>query len=135
MLKKVILFAISIFISLFCMNLYAYNWAEWDISKTSFTIDVRSLTPGWDKILDVAWSWNSKSVMNNILAEIIYDLMAAIWVTWVLAMTIWWGYMIVNLWKDDLLSKWKSIFQGWLIALSIALMSWLIVKLVAFLLY
>lgn len=139
MSKKIILSLLISLISLFFTNInnnvYSYTWDESNnIASTWFTIKVKELSPWWDSILAQA-SPNPQTTMLNILALIIENLMVAIWVVAILVMTIWWGYMIMHLWQDDMLSKWKSIFKSWLIALVVALWSWLLVKLVAFLLY
>lgn len=136
MFKNILSYLVIILTScLFISNIYATSSSDWDISTTSFKINVLDLTPGWDNIINVAGWGSQKQVMANILAEIIYDLMVAIWVTAILTMTIGWAYMIIYAWQDDLLSKWKTIFKTWLIALSVALLSWLLIKLVSFLLY
>lgn len=139
MLKKIVLILTIlsiIFISINTINVYWYDWTEWSITSSWFEIKIRSLTPGWDSILGTAWSVIApKDTMLNILLLIIENLMTAIWVIAILVMTIWWGYMIMNIWQDDMLTKWKSIFKSWLIALAVALWSWLLVKLVTFLLY
>jgi hypothetical protein len=50
-------------------------------------------------------------------------------------MVIWWWYMIIYSWQEELLSKWKKIFMAGIISLIIALLSWLIVNFVNYLLY
>lgn len=61
--------------------------------------------------------------------------MIAIWVISLLVMTIWAWYMIFYHWQDELLSKGKSIFNSWIIALIVALSSYYIVSLVRLILY
>lgn len=141
MLKKIILSSLLIIISFFFTNInpttYSYTWDKQnDISSTWFTIHVKELSPWWNSIFtQIKVADTPKDTMLNILALIIENLMVAIWVVAILVMTIWWGYMIMYVWQDDMLSKWKSIFKSWLLALIAALWSWLLVKLVAFLLY
>lgn len=140
MSKKIILALLITLISLFFINIdnnvYSYTWdVENNIASTWFTIKVQELSPWWNSILKNTTSTSPKDTMLNILALIIEDLMVAIWVIAILVMTIWWGYMIMNAWQEDMTSKWKSIFKSWLTALVVALWSWLLVKLVAFLLY
>jgi hypothetical protein len=53
----------------------------------------------------------------------------------VFIMTLWAWYMIIYHGQDEFLSKWKSIFMSWIIALAVALSAWVIVKLFAYLLY
>jgi hypothetical protein len=50
-------------------------------------------------------------------------------------MTIGWWYMIFDWWDWALLWKWKTMFKVWIISIVIALSSWLLVKLVVYLLY
>lgn len=140
MSKKIILSLLITLISLFFTNInnnvYSYTWdVENNIASTWFTIKIQELSPWWKSILNPTISTNPTTTMLNILALIIENLMVAIWVVAILVMTIWWGYMIMNAWQEDMTSKWKSIFKSWLIALVVALWSWLLVKLVAFLLY
>lgn len=139
MLKKIILSSLLIIISFFFTNInhttYSYTWDKDNIASTWFTISVNQLSPWWKSIIP-SWAKKApKETMIDILSLIIENLMVAIWVVAILVMTIWWGYMIMHLWQDDMLTKWKSIFKSWLIALLVALWSWLLVKLVAFLLY
>ena len=61
--------------------------------------------------------------------------MIAIWAISLLVMTIWAWYMIFYHWQDELLSKGKSIFNAWIIALIVALSSYYIVSLVRLILY
>ena len=52
-----------------------------------------------------------------------------------LVMTIWTWYMILYHWEDELLSKWKYMFNSWIIALVVALSSYYIVSLLESILY
>ena len=61
--------------------------------------------------------------------------MIPFWTLALFVMTIWWGYMVMSNWQDETLSKWKRIFRWWLISLSIALCSYVMVALLTFLLY
>ncbi len=80
-------------------------------------------------------SGDTKQVVNFVLWTIIQKLMIAIWVISLLVMTIWAWYMIFYHWQDELLSKGKSIFNSWIIALIVALSSYYIVSLVRLILY
>ncbi len=101
----------------------------WDLTKQDFTIDTSKFTP-------VAHhSGNVKQVVNFVLWTIIQKLMIAIWAISLLVMTIWAWYMIFYHWQDELLSKGKSIFNAWIIALIVALSSYYIVSLVRLILY
>ena len=87
------------------------------------------------------WMWNSALVWTSLdtaqkfLNVTVIKLMVVIWATSLLIMTIWWGYMIFAHWKDELLNKWKSIFNAGLIWLVVALSAVLIMKLVIYILY
>jgi len=108
-----------------------YAASNWNVSKPDFTIDVMSISPWWNSLIWATW----KDTFKIILEQIIYNLMVAIWVIATLIMTIWWWYMILNWWEDALLTKWKAIFKAGAIALVIALSSWIIIKLIIYLLY
>ena len=101
-----------------------------NFASPSFTIKVNDIAPAprveWDNI---------REVTNGLLGNIIQSLMIPLWAIALLIMTIWAWYMIFYHWQDELLSKWKSIFNSWLIALIIALSSYYIVSLVRFILY
>ena len=98
--------------------------------SSGFTINVNEIAPA-DRV-----EWNNiNEVTNNLLGTIIQSLMVPLWAIALLIMTIWAWYMIFYHWQDELLSKWKSIFNSWLIALVIALGSYYIVSLVRFILY
>ncbi len=107
--------------------------AEWCINKTSFMIDTNILSPWWNTNIE-KWSDISET-SDNLFAKIIENLMIALWVLALLAMTIWGWYMIFYRWADELLSRWKTIFMSWLTALVVALSAWFLVKFVAYLLY
>lgn len=100
-----------------------------DISKPEFVIDVGDISPGWSRF---SWEWTAKQTADFTIKKIITMLMTAFWALALFVMTIWWGYMVLYSWQDDLLSKWKSIFTAWLIALVVALSSLILVKLVSY---
>jgi hypothetical protein len=87
------------------------------------------------------WMWNSALVWSSLdtaqkfLNVTVIKLMVVIWATSLLIMTIGGGYMIFAHWKDELLNKWKSIFNAGLIWLVVALSAVLIMKLVIYILY
>lgn len=106
--------------------------ASWDcIDKDSFMIDT-SLFSAW-------WKWlkqeNSQATINYTLGSIIQKLMIALWVISLLIMTIGAWYIILYHGEDEYLTKWKWIFTAWIISLVIALSSYYIVNLVAYILY
>ncbi len=98
--------------------------------KTSWMLNVWTLTPWW------AWKWWSiEEQTDSIFSKIINFLMVLIWSLSLLIMTIWWWYMILHNWQDELLSKWKSIFMSWIYALIISLSAYIIVKAIIKLIY
>ncbi len=102
-----------------------------NITDSDFTIEASGFTPwAWS-----ATSWDIKTVTDSILENIIDSLIIAFWVLSLLVMIIWAWYMIIYTGQEDLLSKWKKIFMAWIISLTIALLSWLIVNFVNYLLY
>jgi len=103
-----------------------------DISKKTFEIGVGKISPGNKTLISKV---SAKKTATDTLQKIIDNLMTAFWVLALLVMTIWWGYMIMYNGQDELLSKWKAIFNSGLLALVVALSSWILVKLVAYLLY
>ena len=105
----------------------SFAWVE----DKSYMIDTDSLFWQTSSIK----TWTAKDTVENTLITIVQKLMIAFWVLSLFIMTIGWGYMIFAAWKDEMLSKWKSIFSAWLIALIIALASSIIIKLVIYLLY
>jgi len=101
-----------------------------DFTSPSFTIEVNDIAPA-DRV-----EWGTiREVSNNLLWKIIQSLMIPLWAIALLIMTIWAWYMIFYHWQDELLSKWKSIFNSWLIALIVALSAYYMVSLVRFILY
>ena len=112
------------------MNNYNKNNPN-NISSPNFQIDVWSISPGNNK---TKWD-TAKESATLTLQAIIDNLIVAFWVLALLVMTVGWGYMIMYHGQDELLSKWKSIFTSGLIAVAVALSAWILVKLVAYLLY
>lgn len=106
--------------------------SSWDcLDKPSFVINtwLFSTSGEWLK------TWEAKSTINGILWTIIKKLMIALWVISLLIMTIWTWYIILYHGEDEYLSKWKSIFTAWIIALVISLSSYYMVNLVWYILY
>jgi len=108
------------------------QWWSWDcIDKKTFMFDTGS---GFWIGPNFRWS-NTSEWANVLLGTIIQKLMVALGVLSVLIMTVGWGYIILYHGQDELLSKGKSIFMSWIIALVIALSSYMIVGLLRFILY
>lgn len=104
---------------------------SWDcIEKANFTINVDDISPG----LKVNGK-SSKETVNNSLGKIIQTLMVWLGSLSLLIMTIGAGYMVAYHGQDELLSKGKSIFSSWIIALVVALSSYIIVELVSGILF
>lgn len=108
----------------------ACTWNSSCLADKSFVLPVKDLVPWWT----FSW-WTTKSRVDNWLVTIIRKLMIPFWTLALFVMTIWWGYMVMSNWQDETLSKWKRIFRWWLISLSIALCSYVMVALLTFLLY
>lgn len=127
-MKKIIL--------LFCFILsFFFFWdtifAGDDITDTSFTIDVGTMTPGGDALIKDG----AGETVENFLSVVLTKLIVVFWVVAVFIMTIGAWYMIIYHGQDEFLSKGKSIFISGIIALVIALSAWVIVNLFAYLLY
>ena len=126
-MKKILLIALgSIWLFIFL-----YLGVQADITDTSFTIDVGTITPGWSTLIKDG----AGETVENILAITLNKLIVVFWVAAVFIMTIGAGYMIIYHGQDELLSKWKSIFFSWIIALVVALSAGIIVNLFTYLLY
>ncbi len=127
----------KIFISLLVLfSLLSYTHIthannENDISKTSFKLDVCDFTPGGCELV----SSNAETTIDNVLERLLTRLIIGIGTIALLVMTIGAGMMILYAGEDERLTRWKTIFTGWLIAVALALLSWLMVQLVAFLIY
>ena len=106
-------------------------WAD-DMSSENFTMSTTNLL--WDNSLK---SDNSiaKDTINTTLWTVIQKLMIALGSIALLIMTIWAWYTITYSWHDELLSKWKSIFNAWILSLVVALLAYYLVSLLRFILY
>lgn len=102
-----------------------------DITDTSFEINVWDFTPGWASFI----SGNTEETVDNVLINILDKLLIVFGAFAVLIMTVWAWYMIIYHGQDEFLSKWKSIFMSWVIALVVALSAGVLVQLFAYLLY
>ena len=139
MFKKIWIVVFMFLLFFWLANYKSYNnenliiktiYAADGFASPDFTINVDEITPA----KHIKWS-DTKEVTNKLLGTIVQSLMIPLWAIALLIMTIWAWYMIFYHWQDELLSKWKSIFNSWLIALIIALSSYYIVSLVRFILY
>ena len=101
------------------------------IDKASFMIETSLFSDGGKGL---KWE-SSKATINMVLWTLIQKLMIALWIISLLIMTIGAGYMILYHGEDEYLSKWKSIFIAGIISLIVALSSYYIVNLVAYILY
>ena len=127
-IKKTLLLSVAI-ASL--MITYTPTHSAGNITDSSFTIEASWFTPrAWS-----ATSGDMRSVTDSILENVIDSPFIAFWVLSLLVMVIWAWHMIIYTGQEDLLSKWKKIFMAGIISLSIALLSWLIVNFVNYLLY
>jgi hypothetical protein len=78
---------------------------------------------------------NSEQAANFLLGTLIEKLMVALGILSVLIMTVWGWYIVMYHGQDELLSKGKSIFNAGVIALVVALSSYMLVGLLRFILY
>jgi hypothetical protein len=101
------------------------------LTDPGFTLNSNTFSP-WSTSLK---NGDMENTVTHILVNIIDLLIISFWVLSLLVMTIGAGYMIIYHWEEEFLSKWKTIFKAWLISLSVALLSWLIINLVNYLIY
>jgi len=130
-MKKIFLWIMILF-CLFFWNISFLNTINAWLKDSSFMIETWKLWLGWTEIN--TW-WTAENTIEDWLEIIVNKMMIALWVLTLFIMTIGWWYMIFAHGQDDLLNKWKSIFTSWLIALVVALSSWIIMKIVISLLY
>lgn len=112
------------------------NWenkcSPWKICSPDFTINTDTFSVWWKSLKSQT---TAKDTINKTLWTFIKKLMIALWVISLLIMTIWTWYIILYHGEDEYLSKWKSIFTAWIIALIISLSSYYMVNLVGYILY
>ena len=142
-MKKLVLLFIFFF-SLFSPFIIFANNAERDkecdkngdcFDKPSFKLDVNDFTPWGKEILQKVWSSSVEEKANFFLWTAIQKMMIALWVLALLIMTAWGGFMILYSGKEEMLSKWKSLFMAGIIALFVALMSYVFISVIVFILY
>lgn len=101
------------------------------IDKESYMFDTQEFFGFWNK----SSLNNSEQAANFLLGTLIEKLMVALWILSVLIMTVWGWYIVMYHGQDELLSKGKSIFNAGVIALVVALSSYMLVGLLRFILY
>lgn len=106
--------------------------ANTDIKSSNYTIKTQDIVP-WTTYKTT--NRGTKKRVNDSLLVIIQKLLIPLWVLSAFVMTIWAGYMILSSWQDEVLNKGKKIFKMWIFAVVIALISYLLVELVKYLLY
>lgn len=104
-----------------------------DLSSRWFQVKVSELSPGNEN--EISKAKTTEQVINMTLWNIIQKLMIGLGSVSLLVMTFWGWYMIFFHWQDELLSKWKSMFTSWIIALIVSLSSYYMVDLLRFILY
>lgn len=129
MLKKIVLILSLFIISIW--SIYITNASD-KVQEADFMIETKLLF--WDSKIDT-WTATTEELINKTLWTIIQNLMIAMGSISLFIMTIWAWYMIFYNWQDDILSKWKSIFTWWVIALVVALTSYYMVAILRFVLY
>lgn len=129
---KKILFLLFLFFGVFFFQT-DLSFAGDDITKPDFMIDVNTISPGGESLVDP--DGDGRVTVNNVLTTVLNKLVVVFWVIAVFIMTIGAGYMIIYHGQDEFLSKGKSIFMSGIIALVIALSAGVIVNLFKYLLY
>ena len=127
LLKTFLIFGLFFGVTVFALA------TETDLRSRDFILDVWKITPWNSTIL-----WEGETAVdgaNNALTVIIQKLMVFIWGVALLVMSIGAWFMILHKWDDASLSKWKEIFIAWIIWLSVALFSYLIVSTLRYLIY
>lgn len=107
-------------------------WWEESLCSADFKINTSLFSPGWNNFKNKS---TSKQTIDQFLTTLIQKLMIALWSIALFVMIIWSWFMIFAMWKDDNLNKWKTIFKAWIIALVIALSSYMMVSLLKYILY
>lgn len=133
MRKILLLILIFLHILSGASSLYAAGDNPNDLTSENFQVPVNIITP-WvdDRYTD---SWGSQWMVNELLNRNIRMLLIIMWSVALITMTVWAGYMIFPVWQEENLNKWKSIFTSGLIALVIALSSYMIIAFVRYILY
>lgn len=108
------------------------SWWKDSLCSADFEIDTSLFSPGWNNFKNKS---TSKQTIDQFLTTLIQKLMIALWSIALFVMIIWSWFMIFAMWKDDNLNKWKTIFKAWIIALVIALSSYMMVSLLKYILY
>lgn len=103
--------------------------------KESFKINVNTFSPWGGEILDKVWTSSVEDKANFFLGTAIQKMMIALWVLALLIMTAWGGFMILYTGKEEMLSKGKSLFMAGIISLFVALMSYVFISVIIFILY
>lgn len=110
------------------------EWWKDSLCSTSFKIDTNKFSPGWKWLNKTGNSGASKTI-DNFLSTTIQKLMVALWSIALLIMIVGAWFMILWAWKDDNVNKWKTIIKSWIIALVVALSSYMLVSFLRFILY
>jgi len=115
------------------------NWKKWEtmLHCSQFKIDVETFSPWTKETLKKAregW-WKTEETTIILLQVIIINMIIVFWVLSLFVMTIGWGFMIFHAWEESHLTKWKTMLKYWIISLVLALASWIMVKMVNWLLY
>lgn len=106
-------------------------FSAWDITNSSFEINVWDFTPGWSSFIKD----NTEDTVDAVLVTVLEKLLIVFGAFAVLIMTVGAWYMIIYHGQDEFLSKGKSIFMSGVIALVVALSAGVIVQLFAYILY
>ena len=101
------------------MSVQADESWKGDISSSNFTISVKEITPGGADLIKP----QAEATIDGLLKRTIERFIVAIGTIALFVMTIGAGMMILYTWDDERLTRWKTIFTGWLMAVGIALLS------------
>lgn len=130
-LKKVYFLFLIWFVSLF-FGLPNYSYWSDDLTQSDFSLNPSTFSPSTSTLI---WSSDMSWTVTEILIKVIDILIIAFWVLALLVMTIWAWYMIIYHGQEEFLSKWKTIFNAWLISLIIAFSAWMIISFINYLIY
>ena len=107
------------------------TWNGDCLASPKYHFSTSKFVPGWT----FKWWGTTKKRVENGLLTIIQRIMIPFWVISVIILTIWAGFMILSGWLDENITRWKKILKMWIVSISIALSSYLLVELLKYLLY
>ena len=130
MFKKIIVYICILFAGFLSTGICSADTSG-KLESADFTIQVKNISPGGSWLVDK----NAETTINNTLKRIIERIIIAMGTVALLVTIIGAGMIILYAGEDERLTKWKTAFSAWLSAVAIALLSWLMVQLVSYLIY